>query len=172
MPKKMIKPYQPAMGNKRVEKKITKTIKASPQKIFPLACPVEELKWIPEWEYDLIYSKSGVNETHCIFNEYKSGLLFFDKPIATTWVTALHDPENHCILFELNLSQKAVIQLNFKCEQIEDNLSTCTWHMVFTAIDQEANSITKDQIGEKLEFIMTFLSEALKQYCETGKILA
>ena len=65
--------YRPAIANKRVEAAVTREIKASSGNIFPLACPVEELRWIPEWDYQLIYSKSGVNETNCIFNEDKSG---------------------------------------------------------------------------------------------------
>jgi len=89
--------YQPAIENKRVEAIVTREIKVSPYKIFPLACPVEELRWIPDWDYELIYSKSGVNETNCIFNENKSGPHFFEKPSTTTWVTALHDSDNYRI---------------------------------------------------------------------------
>jgi hypothetical protein len=100
--------YRPAIANKRVEAAVTREIKASPGNIFPLACPVEELRWIPEWDYQLIYSKSGVNETNCIFNEDKSGAHIFEKPLTTTWVTTIHDPENYRILFQLNLAGKAV----------------------------------------------------------------
>ncbi len=35
---------------------------ASPGKVFPLLCPVLEAKWVPGWEYRLIYSQSGIAE--------------------------------------------------------------------------------------------------------------
>ena len=78
--------YQPATEHKRVEAAVTRKIMASPHQIFPLACPVQELRWIPQWDFQLIYSKSGVNETNCIFNEEKSGLHFFETPLTATWI--------------------------------------------------------------------------------------
>ena len=48
--------YQPAIENKRLEAVITREIKSSPRSIFPLACPVEELRWIADWDFQLIYS--------------------------------------------------------------------------------------------------------------------
>ncbi|MBU2515021.1 hypothetical protein KJ966_27180 [bacterium] len=163
--------YQPAISNKRVEASVTREIKSSPQKIFPLACPVEELRWIPDWEYELVYSKSGVNETFCIFNEERLGPHFFERPLTTTWVTNIHDPENHRILFQLNFSGKAVIQLNFKLREVGKEVSSCFWHMTFTALDDEANAMEEASTRTKMELGMTFLAEALKHYCETGKML-
>jgi hypothetical protein len=163
--------YQPALDNKRLEVSVTREIRASPSKIFPLACPVEELRWIPEWDYQLIYSKSGVNETNCIFTEDKSGPHFFEKPVTTTWVTTIHDPDNFHISFQLNLGGKAVIRLNVRLREVGAEVSSCTWHMVFTALDEEANAMAEDTIRVKLEFIMTFLADALKHYCETGEML-
>ncbi len=164
--------YQPALGNKRVEAILTKEIKASPIKIFPLACPVEELRWIPDWNYQLIYSKSGVNETNCIFTEDKSGPHFFEKPLTTTWVTNLHDQDNYRVLFQLNLAAKAVIRFYCKIQEVGKDVSSCTWHLVFTALDEEANAMEDETIRTRLELLMAFLSESLKHYCETGEMLA
>ncbi len=163
--------YQPAIDNKRIEAIVTREINASPRKIFPLACPVEELRWIPNWEYELMYSKSGVNETNCIFNEAQSGPHFFEKPLTTTWVTAIHDPENYRILFQLNLSGKAVIRLKIEFREVGKEVSSCTWNMIFTALDEEANSMPTETIRMKMELVMNFLAEALKHYCETGEML-
>jgi len=163
--------YRPATENKRVETAVTREIKASPRNIFPLACPVEELRWIPEWDYKLIYSRSGVNETNCIFNEEISGAHFFEKPLTTTWVTTIHDPDNYRISFLLNLAGKAVIRLNIKIREVGRKVSSCTWHMVFTALDEDANAMPDDMIRVKLESVVTFLADTLQHYCETGKML-
>lgn len=164
--------YQPAIENKRIDVVLTREIKASPGSIFPLACPVEELRWIPEWEYDLIYSKSGVNETGCIFNEGKSGPHFFEKPLTTTWVTTVHDPDNHLIVFQLYLAGKAMIRFNVRFREVGRNVSSSTWQMVFTALDEEANAMPDETVRLKLEWIMTFLAEALQYYCEKGEMVA
>ncbi|NOY70147.1 MAG: hypothetical protein GXP53_11815 [Deltaproteobacteria bacterium] len=54
--------------------------KADADAVFALACPVEELKWIYKWEFDMIFSCSGKNETNCIFKESMSGLFVLNSP--------------------------------------------------------------------------------------------
>jgi len=171
MSNKATSSYKPAIENKRVEAAVTREIKASPGRIFPLACPVEELRWIPQWSYHLIYSQSGVNETNCIFNEEISGPHIFEKPLTTTWVTTIHDPDNYRISFLLNLAGKAVIRLNIRFQEVGRKVSSCTWHMIFTALDEESNAMPDDMIQVKLESVVTFLADALKHYCEAGEIL-
>jgi hypothetical protein len=112
-----------------------------------------------------------VNETNCIFNESKSGPHFFEKPLTTTWVTVLHDPDNYQIIFQLYFSGKAVSQLKIKFREVGKQVSRCTWHMIFTALDEEANSMADKTIRLKMELMMNFISDALKQYCETGEML-
>jgi hypothetical protein len=162
--------YQPATEKKRVEAYVTREIQSPPRAVFPMACPVEELRWIPDWDYQLLYSKSGVNETNCIFTEDKSGPHFFGKPLTTTWVTNLHDPENYRIVFQLNFGEKAVIRFCFEIQEVGIKVSRCKWHMVFTALDEEADRMEDEIIRTKLEMVMTFLAEALKAYCETGEM--
>jgi len=163
--------YQPAIEYKRVEAAVTREIKAPVSTIFPLACPVEELRWIPEWSFQLIYTQTGVNETNCIFNEYKSGLHLFEKQLATTWVTSIHDPDRYHILFHLNFAGKAAIRFDLTFREVAKKVSSVTWQMVFTALDEEANAMPEDMIREKMELMMTFLAEALKHYCETGEMI-
>lgn len=163
--------YRSVTVNKRVEASHTLEIASTPQKIFPLACPVEELRWIPDWEYELIYSKSGVNEKGCIFTENKFGSHFFGKPFTTTWVTNIHDPERTRIVFQLNLADKAVIRLQINIQEVGVNISSCNWQMVYTALDSEANDMDENDIKEKLDLAMIMLGTALKHYCETGEII-
>jgi hypothetical protein len=71
-------------------------IKAQADRCFSLACPVEELKWIDNWEFDMIYSDTGKNENNCIFREDMSGLFVLNMPgLSTYWHTTLYDTENH-----------------------------------------------------------------------------
>jgi len=44
-------------------------IGATPEKIFPLLCPAAEYDWIENWDCELVFSRSGVNEEGCIFTD-------------------------------------------------------------------------------------------------------
>ncbi len=164
--------YPAAIENKRIEKISTIEIKTSPDKVFPLACPVEELRWIPNWEYQLKYSKSGINEPNCIFTENMSGPAIFGKPVTITWVTTIHDPDKHRIHFLLVMEDKAVMKFEFQCRETGVNTTTCTWHFVFTALDKEANALNESDIENSLTAIQSFLSNSLKYYCENGKMIS
>jgi Polyketide cyclase / dehydrase and lipid transport len=164
--------YPVATDNLRIEKSYTIEIESTPDKIFPLACPVEELRWIPDWEYSLEYSKRGINENNCIFKEQKSGPIIFGKVINTTWVTTLYDPEKHRVHFLLNMEGEAVIKWEFQCCQTGTNVSTVTWSLTFTALDRQANGLDPQTVSNGLTLIMEFLSNALKHYCETGQLIS
>lgn len=156
---------------KRVESKMSIEIKARPEYVVRMACPMEELKWIPGWKYDLIHSKSGVNEPNCIFNEEMSGPHFFGQSLKTTWVTVNHEPESGHVLFLLYMAGKASVRFELNCHEVETAVSQCTWHMTFTALDEVADALPDGTVKEKLELMIDFLSGTLKHYCETGEML-
>lgn len=62
----------------------TQSIQGTPDKVFPLLCPVRELDWVPGWNPDWVISNSGVVEKNCIFQTPA-------QPIPAIWVVTLHD---------------------------------------------------------------------------------
>jgi hypothetical protein len=77
-------------------------INAPVNRVFPLACPYEEYKWIDGWDCDIIYSDSGKIEDGCIFTEERSVPLLHDSDDgATTWYAVLHDPQDFRLHFVL-----------------------------------------------------------------------
>jgi len=158
---------------KRISSTHEEMINAPAEKIFPLACPVEELKWIDGWgdQHELVYTDSGVNEKNCIFKEYMSGLILFDKPVTTTWITVRHDPKEKQVEFVLVIGQKATIKFDLDIKGEDNGFSKCTWAFIFTALDEETDSIDEKVIKEKLVAIQTSLASMLKHYCETGGMM-
>ena len=148
-------------------------INAAAQNIFPLACPVEELKWIEGWgdQHEMMYTESGVNEKHCIFKEKMSGPILIEKPVMTHWITVIHDPFNHRIEFLLMVGENAVINFQFGITENGENLSRCRWSFIFTALDEKTNAIPEDIIEERLKVITEGLSSMLKHYCEAGRMM-
>jgi len=78
-----------AFKSYRVAHEYTQTNPASPEKVFPLLCPVREADWIPGWRYRLIYSDSGVAELGCVFTTPNSA---DEAASETTWITTVYDP--------------------------------------------------------------------------------
>ncbi|MFO7665699.1 MAG: hypothetical protein R6V76_03690 [Desulfobacterales bacterium] len=142
-------------------------IKAPMEKIFPLLCPVEELKWIDNWQYQLVYSESSVNENNCIFRENMSGLILFDSPITITWITTLYDPDSR-IQFVLMCGEMAVIKFDIELRDQGNGSSSIQFKFTYTSLKED----TVDETTKgKLMTILVFLTTSLKYYCETGEIL-
>jgi uncharacterized membrane protein len=157
---------------KREHESFSISINASVEKIFPLACPVEELKWINGWDYTMVYSDSGKNENNCIFTENMSAqhIMGTEKSELTYWVTTLYDQANQIIHFVL-LRSSTVTKLEIVMKTINPQESTVTWDMTITAINGEAGSVFNETLKERMMLMMTFLGHSLKHYCETGTIL-
>ncbi len=140
--------------------------------IFPLACPVEELKWINEWDYGMIYSDSGKNENNCIFTENMSArhIMGTERSEPTYWITTRYDPENHILHFLL-VRSSTVTKLEIIMKAINPKETEVTWDMTITAITEEANAVFDETLKDRMKVMMAFLGHSLKHYCETGTIL-
>jgi hypothetical protein len=142
-------------------------IKVLPEKVFPLLCPVEELKWIDNWQYQLVYTDSGVNENNCIFIEDLSGIVLFDSPVPITWITTLYEP-NSRIQFVLMCSDIAVIKFDIWLRNQDNGISSIQLKFTYTSLKED---VVYERIKEKLTTILIFLATSLKHYCETDELL-
>ncbi len=143
-------------------------IQAPPDRIFPLLCPIEEYKWINNWECEMVYSESGVVEDNCIFREEISPLLFGSHRPAT-WITTLHDPDNfrrHFVIVREALVTKAEISI----EVSGNGVSTVRWTSIATTLNEKGNRIF-DDLQDKQMLMLKFLGTSLRHYCETGEML-
>ena len=59
----------------------------APQAVFPLLCPVREAEWLPDWDPQVVYTRSGVAEPGCTFLTLQDGR-------QSIWQIIHHDPEN------------------------------------------------------------------------------
>ncbi len=147
-------------------------IQAEPSAVFALACPKEELKWIDQWQYDMIYSDSGKNENNCIFKEKMSGLFVLNAPdIETYWYTTLYDQKSfhfHALLIYGNL---AVGKFEFVVSDTDDGSSKADWRLTFTALNENGNRVADEALKDRMTAKLQFLGESAKHYLETGNML-
>ena len=157
-------------GNRIVETH-NEMIKGSPTKIFPLLCPVQEYKWIDNWDCEIIFSNSEGVENNCIFKEYKSAPILFGSDIPTYWTVSYYDPTIYCIQFVLISDQVAITKIDVKIKEIGGDKSSVSWSIIITAICKEANNYIDKSTQNKAKMYLTVLGKALKHYSESGEKL-
>ncbi|WP_028315336.1 hypothetical protein [Desulfatibacillum aliphaticivorans] len=160
-----------AIGRKIVCTK-EKTLKGSPSEIFPLLCPVLEERWIPGWEYDLLYTQSGVNETGCIFRENMSGPNLFEEPIPAIWTTILHDPEKTRVEFVICYEGRGVSWSSVQLSPAGEGLTKANWRKELTSLSPKNDRFSDQELHDKMLVSLDFLADALSHYCGTGTMLA
>lgn len=79
--------------NRREVRRYTQTYERSADEIFPLLCPVREAEWLQGFEYDMVYSDSGMAEDGCVFTTSVPG-----EP-DTVWTITKHDRERKLVEF-------------------------------------------------------------------------
>ena len=148
------------------------TVKGDVDDCFSLLCPVAELKWIDEWQFDLIYSESGRNEKNNIILEPSSGLAVLHSPgLKTYWYTTVFDSENHRCHFVLLSQSLVVAKLEIKVDDLADGNALIKWDLTYTGLSQEGNKMIQEKdIKNRMFNMLNFLGLSAKHYIETGKI--
>ena len=75
--------------SQKITREYRQTINATPEKVFPLLCPVREADWLDGWQYSMIYSESGLVEEGAVFSTPCEG------EEDTVWIVTKHDPQKH-----------------------------------------------------------------------------
>ena len=146
-------------------------IEAPPSEIFPLACPIEEYKWIEGWQCEMVYSDSGKAEPNCTFREDMSGPVLFNQALTITWFAASRNPETNWIQWILMAGPLAVLKLDVVFEESAPGRSMVKWSFILTTLSSEGNECTDETIQERMMTVLDFLGKSLKHYSETGRML-
>jgi hypothetical protein len=145
------------MSGKRIARVFSTNLPASPQKVFPLLCPVREYDWIPQWRCELIYSHSGYAELGCVFRTD-----FKDHFGAETWVVCAYAKDRH-ICF-VKTGAHCTTRYNVSLEENQTG-STIRWEQEITSLDDHGDmlldEITEDVYDEKMKQINKLLAHYL-----------
>ena len=113
---------------KRVITHYTSYVAGSPEKTFPLLCPVREYEWIELWRGKLVYSDSGVAELDCIFTTENA-----DLNDRETWTCSRFEPP-YAIDY-VRMSSHTVTRLELRLMPAGPG-TRITAGLVFTALDK------------------------------------
>jgi len=70
----------------RATRTFTQKLVASPERAFPLLCPVREADWLEGWDPLVVFTSSGVAEPGCVF-------ITKAAPQPAIWFVSRHEPE-------------------------------------------------------------------------------
>ncbi len=148
------------------------TIEATMEKLFPLACPVAEYKWIDGWDFDMVYSESGVMEKHCIFTERSTGAFLFDEPdLESTWVVCDNDRDARWLRVVLVIGDRAAGMFEIDGQELGDGSTKVIWNYTITGLNEDGNQALAALEPTKIDTMLGFLGKSIKHYCETGEKL-
>ena len=157
---------------KRATVRIQATMQGSADEIFALACPVRELEWIEDWQFDLIHSVSGYNENHNIFVEPTSAVMTLRSPFAQTyWYTTRWDRQRHHFHALLLTDDFMVGKWEFEGEQRPDGSLSGSLQLTYTALNERGNAIINEPGFESRgRQMLQFVLASLRCFVDTGKM--
>lgn len=148
---------------KRISHRYTQTNVASPEKVFPLLCPVREAEWIPGWQYRLIYSRSGVVEADCVFatpNEDGSEM---------TWVVTEYDAAKSFIGFVWVNPGLVAAQIQIQLEAQSSDRTLVHIQYTYTGLSAAGNAEVDRYDEAWFRQKMQSWEAAINHYLRTGK---
>ena len=139
----------------------TMLLQHSPEKIFPLLCPVKEYDWIERWNCDLLYSERGVNELGCIFRTA------FPEQEEEIWVTSRWEPASR-VEFVRNSANK-VILFSITLEPM-DEATKIIWSQKIIGITEKGNAMVESANPEEFSSMVAALENMIDYYLVHGEM--
>jgi hypothetical protein len=137
----------------------------TPEKVFPLLCPVREKDWIDGWEYDMIYSHSGLIEKNCVFSTPRQG------EMDTVWHVTQYDPERYEIEFLRVTPKENVVRININLISFENDKTKAMIEYQYTALNEKQNEFINNELDEVFKKMMGWWEKSINHYLETGEQL-
>ena len=138
---------------------------ASPDKVFPLLCPVREKDWLDGWDYEMIHSVTGLAEKDCVFSTFGQGQ---EK---TIWHITQHNQVNHSIEFVRFTPNLNVVKININLEGRQDGNTETLIKYQYTGLNEDQNNFIEDELEESFTVSMQWWEKAINYYLETGEML-
>ena len=155
----------PNFKAKRVTRNYVQTIKAPPSVVHSLICPVKEAEWLDGWEYDLIFSDSGLAEKGCVFTSRSAG----EKD--TIWLITKRDDAACETVFARITPDSRVAEVTVRAEDGGRQTSRVRITYTITALNEAGNRFIENFTEENFVKDMKFWEATMNHYLETGKAL-
>ena len=140
------------------------TLDATPDRVFPLLCPVREYDWIDGWECRMVYAETGVAELGGIFTTHSP------EAGEEVWTISRYEPP-HAIEFVRVAAQVWVATLAFALEPEGTGGTVAHTRRTFTALSGAGALAVEQTTPEIQEAWADNLARMANHYLNTGEML-
>ena len=137
-------------------------LKAPPEQVFPLLCPVREKEWVEGWDPRIVYSSSGYAENDCIF-------ITSDGDAEAIWMVIYYDPENYKVEFVKVTPGITAGRISIILYGDEDKGTIAEITYTYTALSERGRTFIEQFTVEAYQAFMKNWEDALNYYLLTGK---
>jgi hypothetical protein len=156
----------PSFIAQRVSRSYTQHLDAPPEDVFPLICPVREKEWLEGWEYQMVYSESGLAEQGCMFKTQLHG-----QP-ETIWTITRHDEAEGVVEFWRVTPGVVATILLVKLEPAGEGKALAHVTYTFTGLSEHGNHYIEHHHGEQAFMdMMTWWEKSMNHFLGTGELL-
>ncbi len=145
-----------------VKRSYTQSINSTPDRVFPLLCPVREKEWVHGWDPELVITKSGFAEKDSIFVTKNGNENNY-------WIITGHDPLNYEVEMLIVNPGITVGKLEIKLHKIEDNKTKAFISYSYTSMSSKGDEFIKNYTEEKYISFMKSWEEDINHYLSTGE---
>ncbi len=154
------------MSRMRIVRTYVQDLKAPPAEVFPLICPVREAEWLDGFQFEMVYSGSGVAEPFCMFTTESPG-----EP-TTVWTIIEHDREAGRIAFLRVTPEHLVTHLSVGLEAAANDRTDATITYTFTSLGPKGDALLEGRHSEKgFTEMVQIWEKALNHFLGTGEKL-
>ena len=144
----------------------TQRIHASPERVFPLLCPVREAEWLDGWSCELLRSASGYAEEGCVFRTTSPG-----EP-ETIWIVTRHESQAGRVEFARVTVGRVATRLCLQVEAAGQGESSVRVTYEFTSTSPEGERmVTERHSEEAFRKSMVWWERSMNHFLATGMIL-
>ena len=133
--------------------------------VFPLLCPVREKDWLDGWDFQMIYSQSGLAEKDCVFTTPHHGK--YD----TVWHITQYDQSNRKIEFLRVTPSENVVRINIELEESGTQQTSTKISYQYTSLSEEVNRFIEADLEISFLKSMVWWEKAINHYLKTGEML-
>lgn len=137
----------------------------TPQQVFPLLCPVREKDWLDGWEYEMIFSKSGLIEQDCVFITPHHGAM------KTTWFVSHYDPERLTIEFIRTTPLESVVKIIIQLHPVSNDKTKTEITYQYLGLSEQQNEHIVTTLETEFNNSMAWWERAINHYLKTGQKL-
>ena len=147
----------------RATRTFTQKLAASPDRVFPLLCPVLEADWLEDWDPLVVFTNSGVAEPECVFMTKAA-------PHPAIWFVTRHEPERGFVEMLKISPEVTACRLSIQLAAAGDGCEALITYS-HTSLGPRGDEFVAGFTEEFYEGFMREWETRMNHYLKTGKAL-